>query len=32
VVNKSTEAGALTVARARQASIANWARPKKAAK
>ena len=32
VVNKSTEAGALTVARARQASIANWARPKKGAK
>ncbi|MDB5753370.1 MAG: glmU [Ramlibacter sp.] len=32
VVNKSTQAGALTVARARQASIANWARPKKAPK
>lgn len=29
VVNKNTEAGALTVARARQASIANWQRPKK---
>ncbi|MGV3569076.1 MAG: bifunctional UDP-N-acetylglucosamine diphosphorylase/glucosamine-1-phosphate N-acetyltransferase GlmU [Ramlibacter sp.] len=32
VVNKSTEPGALTVARARQASIANWSRPKKAPK
>jgi bifunctional UDP-N-acetylglucosamine pyrophosphorylase/glucosamine-1-phosphate N-acetyltransferase len=32
VVNKSTEKGALTVARARQASIANWQRPKKAPK
>jgi bifunctional UDP-N-acetylglucosamine pyrophosphorylase / glucosamine-1-phosphate N-acetyltransferase len=32
VVNKNTEAGALTVARARQASIANWNRPKKQAK
>jgi bifunctional UDP-N-acetylglucosamine pyrophosphorylase/glucosamine-1-phosphate N-acetyltransferase len=32
VVNKSTEAGALTVARARQASIPNWQRPKKAPK
>ncbi|GAB3772690.1 bifunctional UDP-N-acetylglucosamine diphosphorylase/glucosamine-1-phosphate N-acetyltransferase GlmU [Ramlibacter monticola] len=30
VVNKNTEPGALTVARARQASIANWQRPKKA--
>lgn len=29
VVNKSTQPGALTVARARQASIANWQRPKK---
>ena len=29
VVNKNTEPGALTVARARQASIANWQRPKK---
>ncbi|MCG2591353.1 bifunctional UDP-N-acetylglucosamine diphosphorylase/glucosamine-1-phosphate N-acetyltransferase GlmU [Ramlibacter sp. XY19] len=29
VINKSTEAGALSVARARQASIPNWARPKK---
>jgi bifunctional UDP-N-acetylglucosamine pyrophosphorylase / glucosamine-1-phosphate N-acetyltransferase len=29
VVNRNTEAGALTVARARQASIPNWQRPKK---
>jgi bifunctional UDP-N-acetylglucosamine pyrophosphorylase/glucosamine-1-phosphate N-acetyltransferase len=29
VVNKNTEPGALTVARARQVSIANWTRPKK---
>jgi bifunctional UDP-N-acetylglucosamine pyrophosphorylase/glucosamine-1-phosphate N-acetyltransferase len=29
VVNKNTEAGALTVARARQASIPNWQRPAK---
>ncbi len=29
VVSKSTEAGALTVARARQASIPNWQRPAK---
>ncbi|HEX7891020.1 MAG TPA: bifunctional UDP-N-acetylglucosamine diphosphorylase/glucosamine-1-phosphate N-acetyltransferase GlmU [Ramlibacter sp.] len=29
VVNKSTAPGALTVARARQASIANWQRPQK---
>ncbi|HSV80335.1 MAG TPA: bifunctional UDP-N-acetylglucosamine diphosphorylase/glucosamine-1-phosphate N-acetyltransferase GlmU [Ramlibacter sp.] len=29
VVNKSTQPGALTVARARQASIPNWQRPKK---
>lgn len=29
VVNKPTQPGALTVARARQASIANWERPKK---
>jgi len=29
VVNKNTEPGALTVARARQASIANWQRPQK---
>jgi bifunctional UDP-N-acetylglucosamine pyrophosphorylase/glucosamine-1-phosphate N-acetyltransferase len=29
VINKSTEAGALSVARARQASIANWSRPQK---
>jgi bifunctional UDP-N-acetylglucosamine pyrophosphorylase/glucosamine-1-phosphate N-acetyltransferase len=29
VVNKSTQPNALTVARARQASIANWQRPKK---
>jgi bifunctional UDP-N-acetylglucosamine pyrophosphorylase/glucosamine-1-phosphate N-acetyltransferase len=29
VVNKSTEPGALTVARARQTSIPNWQRPKK---
>lgn len=32
VVSKNTEPGALTVARARQASVANWARPKKAPK
>lgn len=32
VVNKNTEPGALTVARARQVSIANWQRPKKPAK
>jgi len=31
-VSKSTEAGALTVARARQVSFANWQRPKKAPK
>jgi bifunctional UDP-N-acetylglucosamine pyrophosphorylase/glucosamine-1-phosphate N-acetyltransferase len=29
VINKSTAPGALSVARARQASIANWQRPKK---
>lgn len=29
VINKNTEPGALSVARARQASIANWQRPKK---
>ena len=29
VVNKNTEPGTLTVARARQASIGNWQRPKK---
>jgi bifunctional UDP-N-acetylglucosamine pyrophosphorylase/glucosamine-1-phosphate N-acetyltransferase len=29
VVNKNTEPGALTVARARQVSLANWQRPKK---
>ncbi len=29
VVNKNTDPGALTVARARQVSIANWQRPKK---
>jgi bifunctional UDP-N-acetylglucosamine pyrophosphorylase/glucosamine-1-phosphate N-acetyltransferase len=29
VINKNTEPGALTVARARQVSIANWQRPKK---
>jgi bifunctional UDP-N-acetylglucosamine pyrophosphorylase/glucosamine-1-phosphate N-acetyltransferase len=29
VVNKNTEPGTLTVARARQASIVNWQRPKK---
>jgi bifunctional UDP-N-acetylglucosamine pyrophosphorylase / glucosamine-1-phosphate N-acetyltransferase len=29
VVNRNTEAGALTVARVRQASIPNWQRPKK---
>ena len=29
VINKSTEKGALSVARARQASIPNWQRPKK---
>jgi bifunctional UDP-N-acetylglucosamine pyrophosphorylase/glucosamine-1-phosphate N-acetyltransferase len=29
VINKGTEAGALSVARARQASIANWSRPQK---
>ncbi|MDB5877759.1 MAG: glmU, partial [Variovorax sp.] len=28
-LNKSTEAGALTVSRARQMSFANWKRPKK---
>lgn len=32
VINKNTEPGVLTVARARQASIAGWARPKKAPK
>jgi bifunctional UDP-N-acetylglucosamine pyrophosphorylase/glucosamine-1-phosphate N-acetyltransferase len=32
VVNKNTEPGALTVARAKQASIAGWQRPKKAPK
>jgi bifunctional UDP-N-acetylglucosamine pyrophosphorylase/glucosamine-1-phosphate N-acetyltransferase len=32
VVNKNTEPGALTVARARQVSITNWQRPKKAPK
>lgn len=32
VVNKDTAPGALTVARAKQASIAGWQRPKKAAK
>jgi bifunctional UDP-N-acetylglucosamine pyrophosphorylase / glucosamine-1-phosphate N-acetyltransferase len=32
VINKSTAPGALSVARARQASIANWERPKKAPK
>ena len=32
VVNKNTEPGALTVARAKQVSITNWQRPKKAAK
>jgi len=32
VVSKSTEPGALTVARARQASIPNWKRPKKSPK
>jgi bifunctional UDP-N-acetylglucosamine pyrophosphorylase/glucosamine-1-phosphate N-acetyltransferase len=32
VVNKSTEPGALTVARARQATIKGWTRPKKAPK
>jgi bifunctional UDP-N-acetylglucosamine pyrophosphorylase/glucosamine-1-phosphate N-acetyltransferase len=31
-VSKSTEPGALTVARARQVSFANWQRPKKAPK
>ena len=29
VINKNTEAGVLTVARARQVSLANWERPKK---
>jgi bifunctional UDP-N-acetylglucosamine pyrophosphorylase/glucosamine-1-phosphate N-acetyltransferase len=28
-ISKSTEAGALSVARGRQTSIANWERPKK---
>jgi bifunctional UDP-N-acetylglucosamine pyrophosphorylase/glucosamine-1-phosphate N-acetyltransferase len=32
VVTRSTPPGALTVARARPASIANWQRPKKAGK
>ncbi|GAB3650899.1 bifunctional UDP-N-acetylglucosamine diphosphorylase/glucosamine-1-phosphate N-acetyltransferase GlmU [Ramlibacter alkalitolerans] len=32
VVNRNTEAGVLTVARARQVSITNWSRPKKAPK
>ncbi len=32
VVSKNTEPGVLTVARARQASVANWQRPKKKAK
>ena len=31
-VTKSTEPGALTVARARQVSFANWQRPQKAPK
>ena len=29
VVNKNTEPGALTVARAKQVSLSNWQRPKK---
>jgi bifunctional UDP-N-acetylglucosamine pyrophosphorylase/glucosamine-1-phosphate N-acetyltransferase len=32
VINKNTEPGVLTVARARQATVAGWSRPKKAPK
>ena len=32
VINKNTEAGKLTVARARQVSLEGWERPKKPAK
>jgi bifunctional UDP-N-acetylglucosamine pyrophosphorylase/glucosamine-1-phosphate N-acetyltransferase len=32
VINKNTEPGVLTMARARQATVAGWTRPKKAAK
>jgi bifunctional N-acetylglucosamine-1-phosphate-uridyltransferase/glucosamine-1-phosphate-acetyltransferase GlmU-like protein len=32
VVNKDTEPGVLTVARARQVSITDWTRPKKPGK